>query len=147
MSGTGGAREARALDHVGVVTDDLEAAVRLYVELLGAEVVYREELTDQGVRVAELRYGRGLLELLAPTRSDTGVARFLERRGPGMHHVAFRVQDVRSELERLRARGARLIDEVPRAGLRGRQVAFVHPESAGGVLVELVQAAEARDGG
>lgn len=134
--------DVRAVDHVGVVVRDLEAAVRKYSELLGAREFAREDLREQGVLVAALRHGDGMIELLAPTTGDTGVARFLESRGEGLHHVAYRVESVAKELERLRTAGVRLIDEMPRKGLGGRAVAFVHPESAFGVLTELVEPLE-----
>jgi methylmalonyl-CoA epimerase len=129
---------ARAIHHVGIAVDDLEAAVDRYVGLFGAGVEHRDSLADQGVDAVSLRVGGSRLELLAPLGDDTPVGRFLAKRGPGMHHVAFEVDDVAAELVRLRADGVRLIDEEPRRGLYGLQVAFVHPESTGGVLAEFV---------
>jgi methylmalonyl-CoA/ethylmalonyl-CoA epimerase len=128
---------ARDLHHVGIAVADLDAAVARWCGLLGAEVEAREEVPSQGVRAVALHTGTGRVELLCPTAADTPVGRFLERRGEGMHHVAFAVDDVVAELALLRAAGATLVDEVPRQGLYG-PVAFVHPETMGGVLVELV---------
>jgi methylmalonyl-CoA/ethylmalonyl-CoA epimerase len=128
---------ARDLHHVGLAVADLERAVARWCELLGAEIEAEEEVPAQGVRAVALRTGSGRVELLAATGPDTPVGRFLERRGEGMHHVAFSVDDVTAELESLRARGATLIDEQPRQGLYG-PVAFIHPETVGGVLIELV---------
>lgn len=129
---------ALSVHHIGVAVDDLERAVRTWVELFGAAVERRDTLEEQGVEAVSLRTGTGRVELLAPLGPDTPVGRFLAKRGPGMHHVAFEVADVRPELERLRGDGVRLIDEEPRRGLYGLQVAFVHPEATGGVLAELV---------
>jgi methylmalonyl-CoA/ethylmalonyl-CoA epimerase len=128
---------ARDLHHVGIAVADLDAAVARWCSLLGAEVEAEEEVPSQGVRAVALHTGSGRIELLSPTDADTPVGRFLERRGEGMHHVAFGVADLVAELARLRAAGATLVDEVPRQGLYG-PVAFVHPETMGGVLVELV---------
>jgi methylmalonyl-CoA/ethylmalonyl-CoA epimerase len=128
---------ARDLHHVGIAVADLDAAVERWRRLFGAEVEAEEEVASQGVRAVALHTGAGRVELLSALAPDTPVGRFLERRGEGMHHVAFSVDDVAVELERLRNGGATLIDEVPRQGLYG-PVAFVHPETVGGVLVELV---------
>ena len=124
--------------HVGVAVDDLDAAIERWSSLFGATLEYREALPDQGVVAASLRVGADRVELVSPLGPETPVGRFLERRGPGMHHVAFHVDDVAAELARLRAGGTRLIDEEPRHGLFGLQVAFVHPEATGGVLAEFV---------
>jgi methylmalonyl-CoA/ethylmalonyl-CoA epimerase len=128
---------ARDLHHVGIAVADLDAAVERWRRLFGAEVEAEEEVASQGVRAVALHTGSGRVELLSALGRDTPVGRFLERRGEGMHHVAFSVDDVAAELGRLRDGGATLIDEVPRQGLYG-PVAFVHPETVGGVLVELV---------
>ncbi|MDP9379884.1 MAG: methylmalonyl-CoA epimerase [Chloroflexota bacterium] len=130
---------ARGIDHVGVVVRDLDAAAETYKRLLGASELAREELEEHGVAVVALRLPGGIVELLSPTRSGTGVARFLDGRGEGLHHVAYRVESVARELERLRQEGVRLVDEQPRRGLGGRAVAFVHPQGASGVLTELVE--------
>ena len=127
-----------SIHHVGIAVEDLDAAARLWTELIGAAVEHRELLPDQGVEAVSMRTGSGRVELLAPLAADTPVGRFLAKRGPGMHHVAFEVADVAAELERLRRDGVQLIDESPRRGLFGLQVAFVHPEATGGVLAELV---------
>jgi methylmalonyl-CoA/ethylmalonyl-CoA epimerase len=128
---------ARDLHHVGIAVADLEGAVARWCTLLGAVIEAEEDVPSQGVRAVALRTGSGRIELLAATSADTPVGRFLERRGEGMHHVAFVVDDLVAELALLRAAGATLIDEEPRQGLYG-PVAFVHPETMGGVLVELV---------
>ena len=124
--------------HVGIAVADLDAALETYLRLFGAELEHRGRLEDQGVDAASLYAGSGRIELLAPLAADTPVGRFLAGRGPGLHHVAFQVADVAAELERLRRAGTRLIDESPRPGLFGLQVAFVHPEATGGVLAEFV---------
>jgi methylmalonyl-CoA epimerase len=129
---------ANAIHHLGIAVDDLDAAIERYAALFGATVEHRERVEDQGVEAASLRVGPSRLELLCPLGPDTPVGRFLEKRGPGMHHVAFEVADVAAELDRLRADGVQLIDETPRRGLFGLQVAFVHPEATGGVLAEFV---------
>ena len=128
----------RDVHHLGVAVGGLDEAIALWSDLFGATLEHRETVPEQGVEAASLRVGESRVELLAPLDADTPVGRFLERRGPGMHHVAFRVDDVAAELDRLRASGVRLIDEEPRRGLFGLQVAFVHPEATGGVLAEFV---------
>jgi methylmalonyl-CoA epimerase len=128
----------KGIHHVGVAVDDLDAAVERYARLFGAQIEQRERVEDQGVDAASLRVGDAHVELLAALDPDSAVGRFLEKRGPGMHHVAFEVEDVGAELERLRSAGAELIDEEPRRGAFGLQVAFVHPDATGGVLAELV---------
>jgi methylmalonyl-CoA epimerase len=128
----------RGIHHLGVAVDDLDAALDRYVSLFGATVEHRERVEEQGVEAASLRVGSSRVELLEPLGPETPVGRFLAKRGPGMHHVAFEVDDVAAELERLRADGAELIDEAPRRGLFGLQVAFVHPGATGGVLAEFV---------
>jgi methylmalonyl-CoA epimerase len=124
--------------HLGIAVDDLDAAIDRWASLFGATLEHRELVEQQGVEAASLRVGDGRIELLAPLGPDTPVGRFLARRGPGMHHVAFGVADVGAELERLRAAGTELIDERPRRGMFGLEVAFVHPEATGGVLAEFV---------
>jgi methylmalonyl-CoA/ethylmalonyl-CoA epimerase len=128
----------KGIHHVGVAVPDLDEAVATWERLFGAEVVSRETVADQGVATALLELGSGRVELLAPLGDDTPVGKFLDRRGPGMHHLAIEVDDVGVELERLAADGAELIDERPRPGLEGRPIAFVHPHATGGVLAELV---------
>lgn len=130
-----------AIDHTGVAVASLEDALRVYGEVLGLAHVHSEELTDQGVRAALLEVGDSHVELIAPLGPDTALARFLARRGPGLHHVAYRVDDIESQLARLSAAGVRLIDERPRTGIRGSRVAFLHPTATGGVLTEIVEPA------
>jgi methylmalonyl-CoA/ethylmalonyl-CoA epimerase len=126
------------LHHLGIAVDDLDAAILVYSELFGATLEHRECVEDQGVEAASLRVGESRIELLQPLGADTPVGRFLAKRGPGMHHMAFEVEDLAAELDRLRARDVLLIDQQPRRGLFGLQVAFVHPEATGGVLAEFV---------
>jgi methylmalonyl-CoA epimerase len=130
--------DTRGIHHVGIAVADLDAAVEAYQTLFGAELEHRETVPDQGVEAASLRVGAGRIELLASLGPETPVGKFLANRGPGMHHVAFEVDDVAAELERLAAGGVELIDEHPRRGLFGLQVAFVHPAATGGVLAEFV---------
>jgi methylmalonyl-CoA epimerase len=129
---------ARGIHHLGVAVADLDEAVERYRRLFGAELEHRETVAEQGVEAASLRVGSSRVELLASLGPETPVGKFLAKRGPGMHHVAFEVDDVGSELERLAADGAELIDKEPRQGLFGLQVAFIHPDATGGVLSELV---------
>ena len=129
---------ARDIHHLGVAVDDLDAAVEKYRSLFGAELEHRDEMVDQGVEAASMMVGGGRVELLAALGPDTYVGKFLAKRGPGMHHVAFEVDDIDAELERLAATGTELIDERPRQGLFGLQIAFLHPDATGGVLAELV---------
>lgn len=126
------------LDHVAVAVASLDEAARLFELLTGERCSNPEVLDAQGVRVAFV----GSVELVEPLSPDSTVGRFLQRRGPGLHHVAFRTSDIRSELARLKDANVRLVDAAPRRGARGHQVAFLHPESTGGVLVELVQHAD-----
>jgi methylmalonyl-CoA epimerase len=128
----------RGIHHVGIAVADLDSAVETYRRLFGAELERRETVAEQGVEAASLRVGEGRIELLASLGPDTPVGRFLEKRGPGMHHVAFEVDDVSAELARLSAAGAELVDERPRRGILGHEIAFVHPAATGGVLAELV---------
>ena len=127
------------IDHIGIATRGIEESLGFWRDALGLEVKHTETVEEQGVRVAMLPVGEPRVELLEPTGPDTPVAKFLEKRGPGIHHVAVRVADIRAALARLKAEGARLIDEEPRVGAGGCLVAFVHPRSSGGVLLELVQ--------
>ena len=128
----------RGIHHLGVAVADLEEAIATYERLFGARVELRGSLESQGVEAALLLVGDSRIELLAPTGEDTPVGRFLAKRGPGMHHVALESDDVASTLRDLAAAGAHLIDERPRSGLFGKQVAFVHHESIHGVLTEVV---------
>jgi len=129
---------AKCIHHLGVAVDDLDEAISTYARFLGAELEGRETQEEQGVEAASLRVGPNHVELLAALGDDTPVGRFLSRRGPGMHHVAYEVDDLPGELARLEGEGAELIDASPRQGLFGMEVAFVHPESSHGVLSELV---------
>jgi methylmalonyl-CoA/ethylmalonyl-CoA epimerase len=129
------------IDHVGVAVEDIDAALALYRDTLGMPLVHREQVVEQGVEAALLDVGDGHVELLQPLGPETSVGKFLSRQGPGMHHVAYRVDDVEGTLSALAAAGLRLIDERPRRGIRGSSVAFLHPASTGGVLTEIVQPA------
>jgi methylmalonyl-CoA epimerase len=129
------------IDHVGVAVEDLEGALALYRDSLGMPLVHRETVADQGVEAALLDIGDGHVELLAPLGPETAVGKFLARRGPGLHHVAYRVGNVEQTLSALAEAGMRLIDEQARTGIRGSRVAFVHPSSTGGVLTEIVEPA------
>jgi methylmalonyl-CoA epimerase len=131
-----------AIDHVGIAVEDLEAVLAVYRDSLGLPLVHRETVTAQGVDAALLDLGDNHVELLEPLGPDTSVGRFLSRRGPGLHHVAYRVADIERALDELREAGIGLIDEQARTGIRGSRVAFVHPGSTAGVLTELVQPAE-----
>jgi methylmalonyl-CoA/ethylmalonyl-CoA epimerase len=130
--------EARGIHHLGVAVVDLDEALRTYERLFGAQIEHRATVDDQGVRAASLRVGEGRVELLQPLAEDTPVGRFLAKRGPGMHHVAYEVSDLPATLAELAEAGADLIDESPREGLFGLEVAFVHPDSVHGVLSEVV---------
>lgn len=130
--------EARGIHHLGVAVEDLETAVDTYSRLFGAEIEHRGTMEEQGVKAASLRVGDGRVELLEPLGADTPVGRFLAKRGPGMHHVAYEVSDLAASLTELAGSGAELIDERPREGLFGLEVAFVHPDSVHGVLSEVV---------
>jgi methylmalonyl-CoA/ethylmalonyl-CoA epimerase len=127
------------LDHVGIAVSDLEAALRFYRDALGLEVEGAEDVGSQHVRAHFLPAGAPKLELLEATDQASTIARYLEKRGPGLHHITFRVDDLAAALAELTARGVRLIDEAPRPGAEGALVAFIHPSSAHGVLVELKQ--------
>ena len=127
------------IDHIGIATRQIGESLSLWVDSLGLMVESTEEVPEQGVRVAMLPIGETRVELLEPLSIDSPVGRFLEKRGPGIHHVAIRVADIRAQLGKLKASGARMIDETPRVGAGGCLVAFVHPSSTGGVLLELVQ--------
>ena len=130
--------QPRGIHHLGVAVHDLDEAVDTYERLFGAQLEHRAQVDDQGVEAAAVLVGNGRVELLAPLGDETPVGRFLASRGPGMHHVAYEVGDVRAELDRLSAEGAELIDAEPREGLFGLQVAFVHPDAVHGVLTEVV---------
>jgi methylmalonyl-CoA/ethylmalonyl-CoA epimerase len=131
------------VDHIGVAVEDLDAAIALHEDAYEMALVHREVVEEQGVEAVLLDVGENHVELLRPLSDETPVGRFLARRGPGLHHVAYQVADVQATLQTLRERGLRLIDEQPRTGIRGSRVAFLHPASSGGVLTEIVQPAEA----
>ena len=128
----------RGVHHLGFAVTDLDEAVATYGRLFGAALEHRDAVADQGVEAASVLVGTSRIELLAPTAGDTPVGRFLAKRGPGMHHVAYEVPDVRAALAELERAGAELIDHVPRRGLFGLEVAFVHPDAVHGVLTEVV---------
>ena len=130
------------IDHVGVAVEDLEDAIALHEQAYGLSLEHREIVDEQGVEAVLLEVGDGHVELLRPLAPDTAVGRFLASRGPGLHHVAYRVADIDAALASLRERGMQLIDETPRVGIRDSRVAFLHPRSTGGVLTEIVQPAE-----
>ena len=130
--------EARGIHHLGVAVEDLDEALGTYERLFGAELEHRATVPEQGVEAAAVLVGAGRVELLRPLEEDSPVGRFLTKRGPGMHHVAFEVADIHAALESLKLAGAELVDAEPHEGLFGLEVAFVHPESVHGVLAELV---------
>jgi methylmalonyl-CoA epimerase len=132
------------IDHVGIAVSDLREAVERYRRTFGIEPVHRERMDDQGVEEVLFAVGESFVQLLGALGPDTPVGRFLGKRGPGLHHVGYRVASVADALEHLRAEGIGLIDEAPRPGSRGTTIAFVHPKDTGGVLVELVEAPEGR---
>lgn len=132
------------IDHVGVAVQDLDASLHLYRDLFELDVAHREVVEQQGVEAVLLDVGENHVELLAPLGPDTPVGKFIAKRGPGLHHVAYQVSDIDSTLTALKAAGTALIDERPRVGIRDSRVAFLHPRATGGVLTEIVQpAAEA----
>jgi methylmalonyl-CoA/ethylmalonyl-CoA epimerase len=130
--------ESRGIHHVGVAVTNLDEAVKTYVRLFGGVLEHRDVVPDQGVEAASVLLGESRIELLAPSEADTPVGRFLAKRGPGVHHVAYEVDDLSAALIDLEAAGAELIDVVPRVGLFGLQVAFIHPDAVHGVLTEVV---------
>jgi methylmalonyl-CoA epimerase len=127
------------LDHVAIVVADLEATLRLYTDTLGFRVIYREIVADQGIEAVGLDAGGSVIELLRPLDDASPIARFRGDAATKLHHTAYRVPDIRAELARLRAAGVRLIDEAPRRGAHGNTIAFLHPKSTGGVLIELCE--------
>jgi methylmalonyl-CoA/ethylmalonyl-CoA epimerase len=127
------------IDHVAIAVNDLEAAIAYYRDTFGAEVDHREVVESDGVEEALLKVADSYVQLLTPTRPDSPVAKYLERKGEGLHHVGYRVDDCAAALAAVKAQGGRVIDEAPRPGSRGTTVAFVHPKGAFGTLIELVQ--------
>ncbi len=130
------------IDHIGVAVEDLDAAVALYETTFGMALVHRETVTEQGVEAVLFDVGENHVELLRPLGPDTPVGKFLAKKGPGLHHVAYQVADIEQALARLGEAGMRMIDEIPRTGIRNSRVAFLHPAATGGVLTEIVQPAE-----
>jgi methylmalonyl-CoA/ethylmalonyl-CoA epimerase len=129
------------IDHIGVAVSDLDAALALYERDYELTLVHRETVTEQGVEAVLLDIGENHVELLAPLAEDTPVGKFLAKKGPGLHHVAYQTDDIEAELARLQQAGLTLIDLTPRVGIRNSRVAFLHPKSSGGVLTEIVQPA------
>jgi methylmalonyl-CoA/ethylmalonyl-CoA epimerase len=127
------------IDHLGIATKGIDGALKFWSDALGLENVHTEIVEEQKVRVAMLPIGESRIELLEPTSDDSPISKFLEKRGGGIHHIAVRVDDIDAALNALKVKGMRLIDETPRVGAEGCLVAFVHPSSANGVLLELVQ--------
>ncbi|HYY65299.1 MAG TPA: methylmalonyl-CoA epimerase [Gaiellaceae bacterium] len=130
--------QARGIHHLGMAVEDLDEAVNTYERIFGARLEHREAVPDQGVEAASLRVGEGRVELLASLGEETPVGKFLTKRGPGMHHVAYEVADVQAAIDELAGQGVELIDEKPRQGLFGLEVAFLHPDAVHGVLAEVV---------
>jgi methylmalonyl-CoA/ethylmalonyl-CoA epimerase len=130
------------VDHIGVAVEDIDASLELYERDYGMTLVHREIVTEQGVEAVLLDVGENHIELLAATGPDTPVGRFIAKKGPGMHHVAYQVDDIEATLAALKEAGLKLIDETPRIGIRNSRVAFLHPRTAGGLLTEIVQPAE-----
>lgn len=130
------------IDHVAIVVDDIDQALTFWRDGMGLEVSHIEDVPGQQSIVAFLPTERGDIELVKPTDEDSGIARFLEKRGPGMHHLCFQVEDLQAKLDAMRAKGIRLINEEPVIGSEGKRVAFIHPESTQGVLVELYEVAQ-----
>jgi methylmalonyl-CoA epimerase len=127
------------IDHVGIAVDDLDAAIALYESQYEMPLVHRETVSEQGVEAVLLDVGEGHVELLRPLGPETPVGKFMAKSGPGLHHVAYAVDDIEAALEQVAAAGIRRIDETPRVGIRGSRVAFLHPRSTGGVLTEIVE--------
>lgn len=129
------------IDHIGVAVEDIDAAMELYARDFQMREQHRETVEEQGVEAVLLEVGDSHVELIKPLGPETGVAKFIAKNGPGLHHVAYGTDDIEASLEAVRAAGLRLIDEQPRVGIRNSRVAFLHPKSTGGVLTELVEAA------
>lgn len=131
--------KAKGLDHVAIAVKDLDKAIAVYRDALGLPLSEIEEVPEQQVKAAIFGHGMGRVELICPTTTDSGVARFLEKRGEGLHHICVEVEDIEAAMAALRAKGAPLIDEAPKPGAGGAKVAFIHPKGTGGVLIELRQ--------
>jgi methylmalonyl-CoA epimerase len=134
------------IDHIGVAVEEIEPSLELYRDSFDLEVAHREIVSEQGVEAVLLDVGENHVELLAPLGAETPVGRFLQKKGPGLHHVAYQVSDIDATLEELRRTGMALIDEQPRRGIRGSRVAFMHPGATGGVLTEIVEPAAGAEG-
>jgi methylmalonyl-CoA/ethylmalonyl-CoA epimerase len=132
----------KRIDHIGVAVEDLDPAIKLYERSFEMELVHRETVESQGVEAVLLDVGEGHIELLAPLGPDTPVGKFIAKKGPGIHHVAYSVDDIEKTLAQVEAIGMKMIDRTPRTGIRGSKVAFVHPAATGSVLTEIVQPAE-----
>ncbi len=132
----------KRIDHIGIAVEDLDAAIKLHERSFEMELVHRETVESQGVEAVLLDVGEGHIELLRPLGPDTPVGKFLARKGPGIHHVAYAVEDIDEALDQAQSIGLKLIDRSPRTGIRGSRVAFVHPAATGSVLTEIVQPAE-----
>jgi methylmalonyl-CoA/ethylmalonyl-CoA epimerase len=131
--------KVKKVDHIAIVVEDIEAALGFWRDALGLELERVEEVPEQAAQVAFLPVGDSEIELVKPTTADSGVARFLQKRGPGMHHVCFQVEDIRATLQELKSKSIRLINEEPMVLAGGKKIAFIHPENTGGVLVELYE--------
>jgi len=129
----------KKIDHLGIAVEDLQEAVRLYRDILGLEYAGEEVVAEQKVKTAFFPLGENSIELLEPTSPDSPIAKFMEKKGAGIHHIALRVDDVAQAIAEMKAKGMRMIDEVPRNGAHGAKIAFIHPKSTPGVLVELCQ--------
>lgn len=132
----------KRIDHIAIVVEDIESTLGFWRDALGLELAHIEDVPEQKSEVAFLAVGESEVELVRPTTEDSGVAKYLQKRGPGMHHICFEVDDIEGALRQLKARGMRLINETPVAGAGGKQIAFIHPQSTSGVLVELYQPAD-----
>jgi methylmalonyl-CoA/ethylmalonyl-CoA epimerase len=130
----------KSVSHLGIATDDLAKSVSLYHDVLGMKLIAETEMPEMGLKVAIMEAGGDHIELLESTREDSAIGRFLARHGPGIHHVSLEVEDIESALAHLKEKGLRLIDQTPRVGARGRRIAFLHPKSTHGVLIELSEA-------
>ena len=135
------------IDHLGIAVRSISDSSKFYVDALGLDIAGTETIEDQGVRVALLPVGESRVELLEPISDDTTVGRFISKRGEGLHHICYEVEDVQSKIDQLKARGVRVLEGYPRRGAEGKLVAFLHPASANGVLVELVEKARNSEGG
>lgn len=129
----------KRIHHIAIVVDDIDSALIFWKDALGLQLDHIEDVPEQESMVAFLPTGEGEVELVQPTSEDSGVARYLQKRGPGMHHICFEVEDIQASLEQLKGKGIRLINEIPMTGAGGKKMAFIHPESANGVLVELYE--------